>query len=553
MTSEQILKEAEALNKLKDTQISIWEDLSRICFPRSSGVLTGTKAAKGTDAQADRGRMAENFDGTAMRACNILATGQAARITPMGSRWFVLRPPVQLRDSQMAQNWFAECSEIMAIVLGQSNFYNRAYEVYQHRGAFGVSALETLAGKNNKGLHFRSFPIGSYAIAENAMDEVDVISRTYSWSPMQCAEAYGGRDKLPKSINDKLNDASKAYEPTEEIIHHVKPRTERQMGKIDSKNKPIGSWHVHKETGTILMVSGYDSIPIAVSRWQTVPYSAYGWGPADYALPEAAQANYMEELQDTLAELQAFPRILYPSGFKDEIDLGPHGLTSFDPTAADDARPQEWLTGGRYDVWKDRAGDKKAAIQAAFFTELFTAISQLSPTATATQIDAIVTENRELFHPIYSNMVREFHTPVLRRCFQICLQQGLFPEPPAEVVELDNFGAFISDPEVEYVSSMALALEQGRLGNLNEVIGTCAQMAQFDPAWIEPFNPATIVPDLMRAKGLPASYQRTPEELEQREKARQEAAAMQQALGATEAVRNVGGVSAAKEAADELS
>lgn len=548
---QRILDQATALEAERLPHESVWDDLGQICFPRH-GVLSDHKVAPSGVGRNERNRISENFDGTAMRACNTLATGQAARITPLGARWFMLRPPARLKGNQAALNWWAEVSEIQSGFLAGSNFYNRAFQCYQYRGGHGIAALEVTAGAKGRGLHFRTYPTGSYSIAENSLDEVDTIYRSYFMSPAQIVEQFGKDGAVPEAVRKLDADASTRHKKSERVIHAVYPREDRDPRAADGINKPVASCHVHAPSETLLMESGFDSVPVAVSRWETTPLSPYGWGPADYALPEASQANFQEQMLDVLAETAAFPRVLYPAGMKDEISFEAMGLTSFDPTAGENAWPREWLTGGRYDIGKDRAQDKRRAIEAAFFVDLFNAVSRLPSDATATQVAAIVSESRELFHPIFSNMVREFHTPILRRSWQILMMQGVFPPPPPAVIEDDDLGAFIADPEVEYVSSMALALEQSHMGGLNDIISVLTPLASIDPAWLDFLNPATVGPHLVRAKGLPTIFLRTEQELAALAQARAQALEAQQAEAAAGAVRNIGGVDEMAKAAQMI-
>jgi hypothetical protein len=547
--AKRILDQVDALDKIRAPQESIWEDLSRICFPRSSSLF---EQAEESNSQADRGRMAENFDGTAMRACNTLATGQAARITPMGARWFVLRPPKHMAGNPTAENYYWKATETLTAKLASSNFYNRAFECYKLRGGFGISALETTAGEKGRGLHFSSYPVKSFSIAENSRGEVDTVSRTRNYSPAQMMGKFGAKDPnlVPKKVRDLYDKPETRHLKSETVCHLVKPRDERDPTKIDAKNKPVESCYVHKETESILLESGFDSHPISVSRWETNAWSPYGWAPADYALPEAAQANFQEQMLDVLAETAAFPRVLYPAGMKDEIAFEALGLTSFDPDAGEHAKPQEWLTQGRYDIGKDRAADKKKAIEDAFFVELFNAVSRLSPSATATQVDAILGESRELFHPIYSNMVREFHTPVLRRAFSLLLAQGEIEPPPTSIIEQDDFGAFIADPEVEYVSVMAMALEQTQLAKFNDLLSVMAPLAQADPRFLQGLDPEFILPHFLRLQGMPSGFNMSEEKLAELKQQQQQQQAAEQIQAASQAVRNVGGPQEAAKAAE---
>jgi hypothetical protein len=549
MTAQNLLDQYQALASLRDPNLSIWEDLAAICFPRRGGLHALTRSQPVHGRNPDRSRMAEQFDGTAMRACHTLATGQAARITPMGGRWFILRPPAHLDPNPTAQNYFARCSEILAAKLAGSNFYNRSFEAYLDRGAFGIAAVECTSGANGRGLHFRSYPIGTYAIAENSLDEVDTIFRTAWRSPAQILEAYREDGQVPYEVQAKYNEPATRHQPSEEILYAILPRKDRDPRAADARNKPIASFHIHRATATILLESGFDSLPVAVSRWQHNAISPYGWGPADYALPEAAQANFQEQMLDVLAETAAFPRVLFPAGMKDEIDFSAMGLTSFDPLAGETAIPREWLTGGRYDIGKDRAMDKKRAIENAFFTQLFEGVSRLSADATATQVAAIVNESRELFHPIYSNMVREFLTPILRRSFTLLLLQGEMPSPPAEVIEQDSLSAFIADPEVEYVSAMSMALEASHMQSFQDILNTLTPIAALDPSFLQFLNPDTIGASMLRLKGLPTEWARTPEQLEELRQAMAQQAAAQQAVQLSQGVKNLGGMDEATRAA----
>jgi hypothetical protein len=547
-TVSNLLRLHQSLESMRLPHEGYWDELGRVCIPRT-GSLANSRVPQ-TAATPDRRSIAENFDGTAQRACNILATGQSSRITPSGSRWFVLRPAPHLQGNRSAEAWFSRCTDILASAIAASSFYNKAFNCYLNRGAYGVSAMEILPGPNNRGLHFRSLPVGTFAIGESAYEEVDTLSRVAHRTPAQLAQEFG-RDNIPESVAKKFDEPSTRHQPTEQVIHIILPRDPAAIDprKTDAKNKPFASYHIHRQTETLLLESGYDSFPTPVSRWQAHDLSPYGWGPGDYALPEASQANFLEQINDLQAELAVSPRILYPAGMKDEIDFGPYGLTSFDPAAGENAVPREWLTGGRFEISKDRAADKKRAIDDAFFVELFRAVSQLPSDATATQVNAIVSESREMFHPIYSNMVREFHIPTLRRSFQIGLAQGIFPPPPPSVIESDTFTRFIADPEVEFTSAMAMALEAGHLAKTNDLITVLSPLAALDPAWLRAFDPETIVPHLTRTQGLPLTFLRTPEQM----RALAEAAAQQeQAMAATQAVRNLGGVDQAAKAAAML-
>jgi hypothetical protein len=532
-TITEILELGSVMDARRQPWDALWQEQSDICHPRRS--LTQHRAPYGTTPE--QGQIASSFDGTAQRANRTLANGQAARITPMGSRWFALRPPEALSDSPAAVSWYQYCGETLARALAGSNFYNIAKEHYLDRGAFGTAATEIVAGKGGRGLHFRSYPIGTYSVAEDDFSEIDTLTRLIRLTPKQILQMFGDTD-TPACVLKKLADPHTALEPLE-VRYTIRPRAMRDPRKIDKKNKAYEATYILCKERILLREEGFDEFPLAVSRWETWGDSPYGWAPSLLALPEAAQANFIEQMKDTLLEVSAFPRVLYPSNLKGDVNFRALGLTCYDP--GNGQTPQEWLTQGRYDIAKDGANDKRRAIEEAFYVPLFNAISQLDRDATATEVRAIVSESRELFHPIFANLIREFQGPLLKRCFNILLRQGAFPPPPAAVLGQGDLGMFVEEPAVEYTSTMALALEQSQIANFADCINVIAPLAQFDPSVFDSLDTDEILPAFFRYKGLPETFIRTPEAVaamrEQRAQAQQAAAAAE----AAKAVSSLGG------------
>jgi hypothetical protein len=332
----EILDQGMALDSKRMPWDSLWQEQADICHPRRS--LSQNKARHGSSPE--RGQIALSFDGTAQRANRTLANGQAARITPMGARWFALRPPDDLGNNAAAVSWYQKCGEIMTRHLAASNFYNIAKEHYLDRGAFGTAATETVAGKGGKGLHFRSYSIGTYSIAEDDFSEVDTVTRLFRLNPKQIVQMFG-YEKTPPCVLKKMSDPKEALEPLD-VRHTIRPRIMRDPRLSDKLNKAYESTYILVSEKILLREEGFDEFPVAVSRWETWGDSPYGWAPSLLALPEANQANFIEQMKDTLLEVSAFPRVLYPANLKGDVNFRALGLTCYDPSNGQ--MPQEWLT-----------------------------------------------------------------------------------------------------------------------------------------------------------------------------------------------------------------
>jgi len=532
---EEMLAYGAALDAERMPWNGLWQDLADVVHPRR-GTISNHAI---TSTTPDRTAIARNYDGTAMRANQTLANGQAARITPMGNRWFGLRPPTELANNPAAIRWYQQCGEILERKLAGSNFYNRAHEHYLDRGAFGIAATEIVGGKHGKGLHFRSFDVGTYSVAQDEQDEVDTITRVFQQTPKQLLQRYG-RESLPETVLKYLEDPKESLRPLQ-VRHTIQPRLDRDPRRNDGKNKAFLSVHLLVEAKHILFEGSYDEFPVACSRWGMWGNSPYGWAPSYYALPEANQVNYLQKMMDVLAEVAANPRVLYSSALKGDIDFKACGLTCWDPSNGPDGRPQEWLTGGRYDIGKDRIAEKQRAIDDAFYVPLFNSISTLDRNATATEVRAIVNESRELFHPIFANLIREFLSPILKTSFAILLRQGEFPTPPQAVIQSGDLGGFIENPAVEYTSSMALALEQSQLANFADCVNVLAPLQQTDPGIFDFVDTDALGALFFRYKGLPESIIRPPEQVAQIRDARAQQQQAATAAQATSAVKNLGG------------
>lgn len=538
MTKEKIaevLAHCEALDAMRRPWESFWDELARVVHPRRqlvSAQLPGHNTPESTAEDA--------FDGTAMRSLRVLAQGQSARITPMGARWFGMKPDEGAGTAGVS--YYHQASEIVAQQMRKSNFYSASMEHYLDRGAFGTAATEIREGKNGKGLHFEAYPVGTFSIADDENGEVDTICRTLWMTPIQIRQRYG--ETTPEVVLKMLGDARQKTTLLE-VKRLIRPRMDRDPRKVDKLNKAWESFHILAKEKEVLAEDGYDEFPVAVSRWERWGTSPYGWPPAYMALPEAAQSNFLESMMDTLAETAAFPRVLYPSNIKGDVNFKALGLTCYDPSNGQ--MPQEWLTQGRYDIGKDRLEDKRRAIEEAFYVPLFNGVSQLGSDATAEQVRALVSESRELFHPILANLTREFLSPVIRRAFSINLRQGNVGRPPDELLIKGELGLFLEDPGVEYTSPMALALEQSQLANFADVVATLAPLAELDPSVFDFIDMQALGPAFFRYKGLPEEFIRTPEAMAAIAEGRQQAAMAAQAEQAAGAVQKLGGAKGIQE------
>jgi hypothetical protein len=493
---------------------TLWQHISDYIIPRKSEIQT-EKSPDASDYVEDL------YDMTASQANLTLAAGIMTNAVPKTERWFSFSPPeVILNDEQKrskASGWFDTVSAITAKALARSNFYTEFHEAMLDRNAFGTCALYIAAGKKNL-LTFRSVKIGNFVIDLDSEGNVDTVMRCLMWNARQCAEEFG-----EEALSDQMKASLKKGENKKwEILHTVRPRRNRKSGRLDPENKPIQSLWIDVDNNHRLRDSGYDEMPLVVSRFLQWKDRAYGWCPGIQCLPIVRQTNFIEQKMDQLAEIGVDPRVLVPITMADEVDYRAGGETLFDPNQPG-AMPQEWMTQGRYDIGKDRVQEKQKFIRDCFHNELFQMFQNLEREITATQTMAMAEEKLDSISPTFGRIVSEILDPGLTRVFSLLFRAGAFPEPPAEAYVQTVSGYELPLPEVSYTSKLALALKAKENGSLNSVIATLAPVAEMDPTVMDVFDFDTISRDVAHNFSLPHRWMKDAEEVAAIRTARAEA------------------------------
>ena len=480
---------------------TVWQELAEFCLPRKAEI-----SAK--RSMPDTSRYDVLFDTTAMQGAATLANGQLAYITPADSRWFVYEPPRGV-TSDRAKQWYAKCSEIAQLMLATSNFYTEIHETYFDDSVFGTYALFVQAGRNHP-LSFSKFDCGTYSIAEDDEGDVTTLFRELELTAEQAAEKFGEEnlsEKMQKAL-EAIRRSGKGGTVKHKFIHAIYKRNEsdRDRGKEDGPNKAYASVYVEQSSRHVCRDSGFDEKPFFAGRHVKSMNGPYGVSPAWMALPEARQLNFLTKQLDALAEVKAFPRLLIPATHEGEIDLRSGGVTYFDPTQPN-ATPQEWMTQGEYQIGLERENRKQQAIERAFHVDMFRMFASIDKQMTATEVAERSTEKLVQFSPSFTRKTTELLTPMLRSVFGILIRGNKFPPPPAEAIIRDQMGQpVLPEPEISYVSKVALALRAMHNLSLARTMERNAVIAQVRPEVLDNFRWDVIARETARNDGLPSDW-----------------------------------------------
>lgn len=536
--AEGIIKRYDKLKSERAQWDTLWQDIADYVQPRKSQI---------TDRKTPDvvGYTDELYNLTAVRACQILASGQMDYL--FSGQWFSYDAPAEITDDA-TKTYFQKCTEITMKELARSNWFLELHEMLLDRGAFGTAALHCAEG-SKRPLAFTKFDMGEFCAAEDHEGTVDTLMREFELTARQAVQKFG-MDNLGKKLRKAASDENK-QDTKFTFIHGIYPRNpgEYDATKADGQNKPIASCYVCKEDRNVVMDSGYDETPFAVSRFLKWGKEVYGYSPSIEALPTVKQVNFIEKNWDALSELKAFPRVLIPDGLEGDVDLRAGGTTTFDPNAANGAKPEEWGTLGDDRQLAERVRMKDEAIREAYHVDLFQMLQQIEREMTAYEVAQRLAEKVTAFSPTFYRLQTEVITPLLTRVFAILYRAGKFGDAPetAFVKSDDGKTLALAMPEITLTGKLAMAIKAAENNAFAQMVQILAPLIEFAPEILDNYDTDKVARGVGKNLSVPTDWQRSEEAVaemrEQRAQAQAQQAAIAEAQGAAKAAKDASAAS----------
>ena len=475
----------------------LWQEVGRMCLTRKVQSLINAynKASTTTELWQPDTRL---LNSRAVQANEILSAGIMSVIMPSDQRWFSFKPAPSQRGNDALEEWLEACTEIALLEMFVAGFYPRVHESMEDRCTFGTNILHVDSGVKNA-LRFRSWDAGTYVIAENEDGECDLVFREREWTARQALQEF---DQLPPVVQQQLKN-NKLDEKTK-YIHCIFPRDLKAVDEnAGPKGKAFASIYIHEPTQMIVKESGFDELPSFASRYRKwSEASAYGVSPAMIALAEIRGVNYLEMLMSTLAEVTVNPRMILPQGFQGVPDLRAGGITF--GGLSRDTFPQEWMTGGRFDIGLNLMERKERAIDDAFHRPLFDQFSQMDREITATEVRARQAEKLARFSPAFTSLTVEFINPIMERVFMLLYRAGKFPAPPQEAFMADALGRpMLLFPSIVQTNRMAQSMALARQSEFAAIFQLLAPLQQLGSPVLDNLDDEQMTRDMIRDAALP--------------------------------------------------
>ncbi|CAI0711878.1 Bacteriophage head to tail connecting protein [Serratia quinivorans] len=500
---------------------SHWKELSDFILPNCGRFLT-------TDAGRNK-RNTKVVDPTGGLASRTLESGMLSGITSPTRPWFSLNTPnKQLMDSWPVKMWLSQVVELMNDVMNKSNWYQSLTVLYRYLGTFATGAISILEDDEDV-IRTHVLPIGSYYISNSDRLQVDTVFRKFSMTCRQLVAKFG-LENVSDSVKSSWDTG--AYETWFEVVHAVLPNTNRDTGKLNSKNKRYSS--VYYEPGgsgdKLLSESGFDEMPILVPRWDINGEDAYGSScPGILALGGVKALQLQQKRKDQAIDKLVNPPMMAPSSMKNErLSLLPGDVTYYNGAGDTQGFKPVYEINPRISELLESIQDGRQLTNECYFVPLFNMFSNINTRSMPIEaVNEMRDEKMLQIGPVLDRLNDELLDPAIDRIFNIMNRRGMLPPPPEELQ---------GQPlRVEYTSVMAQAQKAVGIGSIERAVGFIGNMvaAGFQQA-ADKLDVDNSVDEYFDMLGVPTTITKSDEQVqaEREQRAQQQQAAQNLQMGA---------------------
>lgn len=528
---EKVQSRWDALKEERSSWMSHWKDISEVLLPRAGRFLPTENNRGG------RAAFRKILDSTGTRALRTLSGGMMSGMTSPARPWFRLTTfNPELDESYEVKVWMSQVTSLMQMVFYKSNTYRALQMAYEELGAFGTSAT-LIYDDFDRVIHCHPLTIGEFAIATDSRGRVNTVYREFRMTVAMLVQEFG-LENVSRTVKD-LYDRGQMDEWVE-VINAIEPRTERDPRKTDAKNMPYLSAYFEKsgDKGKVLRETGFTEFPAMCARWSVTGGDIYGTSPGMEALGDLCQLQQMQFRKSQAIDYKVHPPVLIPSEMKNMgTQFLPGGVIPYSNAQQAQQIRSAYMVDLDLNSLLVDIQDVRQRINEAFYRDIFMLmVNSSDKTMTATEVTERHEEKMLLMGPVLERLNAEMLDPLINIVFNKLVQADLLPPLPEDLQG--------QQLNVEFISILAQAqkaISTNSVDRMFSVLGNLAGMRpdivdnvdlDFWPQW---YADALGVDPRFIVSGKKVAVIR-----EQRAQAEQQAAAMEQLQGATQAAKNMG-------------
>ncbi len=543
------IKKADIMHRVKELidkrepYMTRWREIRKYQLPyvgQFDGEDDETNAAARKDYKI--------YHGVPWEANQIFAAGIMSGLTPPNRKWFRMAfDNEELADNTDLGKILDERINIINTVLERSNFYTAVHACYLEL-AFGQAPLGIFPD-SRLGVHFVSYPIGSYAMESGPDGSIEFFTRKYKMSARQLVDKFG-EENVPEYIRREISDGSPGLKANHTVVWYVEPNKNADPNKLGGEYLPyISVYYVEgSEENEFLYIGGFYEFPVPVARYLINGNESYGKGPGWFAEGDSKALNVMEKDRLRAIELGVKPPVQGSADMANKgINMIPGGVTY---RMGDNKIEPLFNVGSNLQHLESAIAQQVERIKREYNANLFMMLDELSDkTMTAREVLERNQEKMAILGPVVQRMQFEFLGRIIERVYNILDRAHAFPEP-----EDPELAMMLAQQEIkiEYISPLAQAQKMSGLVNIEQAVAFAGQLAQFEPNILKKIDWSEAINQYFALVGAPAAIKVTDDDYQKAvEQAQQMQAQMMQEQQAMNLVNAAAPAAAAAKNATE--
>ena len=460
------------------------------------------------------------FDTTGEESNIQLAAGLYSFMFPTETRAFALEvDDEELQKNDDVKQWLDSTTKTIHKRLISSTFREAFFEYLKSLGCFGTACLYEEKGKKTP-IVFINYFIRDIYIIRNSDGDVDSVYRRFKFSARQAHQEFG-IENLGTKVQTAYKDLSNRDKKFE-FLHIVQPREDRDDNADDSKNMPWSSEYISRDESEFVTNSegGYEEFPYQVSVFDKDSLEDYGRSPTMKKLPDIRMANALKKIRIKGWDKMVDPTMLV----KDDGSVWPLTTKPGGVVFYRDEKPEWWKFEGNLSEINSAITETEQTIQRGYFVDMFDPLIDRQ-NMTATEIMARVEQKLRFLTPIIGRLQSGLFNPMINRIIGILGRQEKLPDMPPELSEKEF--------SIMYLGRLALALRTIETEGLTKTLQEWAPLNDMGIVeWLDHIDIPVAFRDSARNNGVPATWLRSEDGVQQIQADRAAQQAQQQMLEA---------------------
>lgn len=474
----------------------------------------------------------------AMRRC---AAGIMSNEMSPSRQWFKLKPALFDREKAEpdAVEWFEEVEDRMTTVMGRSNFYQEAAQLFEDLVTFGTAPMIIYEDDEDMIRSYTPCP-GEYFLSSSSGNRAETMCRLFNMTISAIVEMFG-LENCPPEVQQMWTDKGGALEVERLVAHIIEPNSPINVPGGDEALGVVPGGFAWRESYWIwgassewpLSLAGFHDQPHIVPRWAVTSNDAYGRSVGMDVLPDIIQLQVMTGRMAEAQEKMVRPPMLASIDMKNEpASILPGKVTYVSSLSAEKGMRPAFTVQPEIKEFGMTILQVQQRVREGWFNDLFAQLEQVSKQMTAYEVAARNQEKLQVLGPVVERLQNECLAPAIKRIFHIMERKGVLPPLPPSL-----HGVPIG---IEYVGVLALAQKAAKTASLERFAQVMNSQAQIHPEANDLWDIQAWAEEYAEDLFLPKKIMRDAKQVAAIQAARAKQAQQQQAMAAAQQASQVG-------------